>query len=70
MNDQDKILAFLSEHGDSTSKQIADATDIFIVTVGMTLEQLEAKQLVRKVGRHWRKIADTVKRQGTNRRRQ
>jgi len=57
MNDREKILAFLSEHGDSTPKQIADATGIFIVTVGMTLDQMEATGDVRRVGRHYRKVS-------------
>ena len=55
MNDREKILTFLSEHGDSTPKQIADATGIFIMTVGMTLDQMEAAGDVRRVGRHYRK---------------
>ena len=42
MTDKKMVLAFLSEHGDSTPKQISDATGIFIVTVGMTLDELEA----------------------------
>ena len=57
MDDREKILAFLSEHGDSTPKQIANATGIFIVTVGLTLDQLEAAGEVRRVGRHYRKFS-------------
>ena len=55
MTDKKMVLAFLSEHGDSTPKQISDATGIFIVTVGMTLDELEAAGEVRRVGRHYRK---------------
>jgi DNA-binding MarR family transcriptional regulator len=57
VDDREKILAFLSEHGDSTPRQIADATGIFIVTVGMTLDELEAAGEVCQVGRHYRKFS-------------
>jgi hypothetical protein len=61
MSFRDYVFELLSNHGDSTTKQIRDylppagRKDMSVADVQECLEEMEREGLVRRVNRYWRK---------------